>query len=402
MNKPNTDNTTDDMHKYRIAYVTSIHSDYDARVWKYATAVAEQGCSVHLICPWAISSGDIVSGVTCHTFRRVGRRFLRPFLNPFRVFRKLLPVLHKVDIVHFHDIDLLPFMAVLSFFKPVVYDVHENYADEMLVRDWIPKRIRNILYHLVYHGENACVRIIRNVVIVSPSQADKFSRLSTLRIIKIFNYASSRLLVDSKALNYMQRSDQVVFIGTNYESNGSYLLLDIAKCIQKTHPHVRFLMVDRFQSSAFRKSFLCRLSEFGLENHFNMVANVAPHELMPLLNLATIAIAPNLRVPKQEKAIPNKLFEYLAASLPVVSSDLPYARKIFEGEKIGILAQPEDPESFVRAIIRLINDRSFAKQMGKSGHSEFEKLYSWESQMPSLMAFYEEIAGDRRIAQTNK
>ena len=32
--------------------------------------------------------------------------------------------------------------AALAVFKPVVYDVHENYPDEMLVREWIPSLLR--------------------------------------------------------------------------------------------------------------------------------------------------------------------------------------------------------------------------------------------------------------------
>jgi len=82
-------------------------------------------------------------------FPRIQCRYLRPLLIPLRFLRRLVPVLNDVDIVHFHDIDLLPLMSMLCVVRPVVYDVHENYAEEMLVREWIPRPLRRLCYLLV-------------------------------------------------------------------------------------------------------------------------------------------------------------------------------------------------------------------------------------------------------------
>src|SRR4029077_14946847 len=106
--------------KFSVAVVTSIHKDFDSRIWKHAKSLVAMGHSVDLICPWEVQDGMAFEGVKFHTFKRVIKRSLRPFLIPVRVFSRLWPVLSRVDIVHFHDIDILPWMTLISLMKPVI------------------------------------------------------------------------------------------------------------------------------------------------------------------------------------------------------------------------------------------------------------------------------------------
>ncbi len=383
--------------KLRIAHVTSIHPDFDARIWKGAVSAEKSGCEVRVVCPWSVTSGTVKQGDTLHTFRRVQRRLLRPVLIPVRLFRALRQILPLVDIVHFHDVDILPYMALLSLFKPVVYDVHENYPEEMLVRDWIPPCLRWLLCHVVRHVENVLARVIHNLVIVAPSQEDRFSRIG-LRPLMMANYASISLLEGATPDNYLERPHCIVFSGSNYESNGSLLLLDIASRLKRIRPELRLLMVDRFASPAFRTTFMDERTQRGLTSYVELVENVPPHELTSILNRGTVAIAPNLRVPKQIMAMPNKLFEYMAASLPIVSSDLVLPSRLFKNEKLGLLAKPEDASSFVQQIVRLTDDRYFAQSLGRAACSAFIERFTWEGQTPALLAFYEELLRTRRRA----
>jgi glycosyltransferase involved in cell wall biosynthesis len=112
---------------------------------------------------------------------------------------------------------------------------------------------------------------------------------------------------------------------------------------------------------------------------------------MSVLNRATVAIAPNQRVPQHIIGLPTKLFEYMAAGLPIVASDLPPAIEFVGGSQAGLLAQPENPASFADSIDKLINDRLYARSLGQNGQRAFREKFSWESQMPDLAKFYERI-----------
>jgi glycosyltransferase involved in cell wall biosynthesis len=377
--------------RLRVVIVTSIHPDFDGRIWKHARSLAEAGCRVHLVCPWDVGDREVREGVVLHPFPRVRRRALRPLQIPVRLGRRLLPLLPEADIVHFHDIDILPWMAALALIRPVVYDVHENYPDEMLVRDWIPRRARRPLYHLVRIAEAWFAGIVRNCVLVVPAQDARFDA-ERLRVIHVRNYATRRLLADVRD-DYFDRRDVVVFTGAHHDNNGSLLLLDIAARARARGLGLRFLMTDRFASEPFRRRFLARVAELDLRDRIVIRPYVPSHEIMTILNEGIVAVSPNLRVPAQEKAIPTKLFEYMAAGLPIVTSDLPSQTKIVGDARAGLLARPEQPETFVDALARLAGDRRYGYELGRNGQRAFLERYCWESQVPRLLSFYDAILG---------
>lgn len=378
-----------DARPLRVLIVTSIHPDFDARIWKHARSLVQAGCRVRLVCPWRVQDGEVRDGVELRPFRRVERRLLRPLLIPIRLGRQLLSEVGDADIVHFHDIDILPWMALLSVFRTVVYDVHENYPDEMLARDWIPRLLRKPLYHIVGALETNLARIVRNCVLVVPAQDARFGA-KRLRVIHIRNYATRDLLSRVRD-DYLSRPDTVVFTGAHHANNGSLLLLDIAARCRARGLDLKFLMTDRFSGDGFRRQLLGEIERLGLGDRVVIRPYVAAHEIMSVLNEGTIAMSPNLRVPTQEKGIHTKLFEYMAAGLPIIASDLPSQVEFIGRAGAGLLARPEDPATFVDALAQLVSDRGRAQQLGVNGQRAFLERYCWETQMPSLLAFYDLI-----------
>ena len=372
-----------------ILIITSIHPDFDSRIWKLCTSLVKAGCEITLICPWNIPNGKVIEGVTLLTFSKKKSRFLRLVFTPFQILHYLIPIIGKTDLVHFHDIDILPFMALLSLLKPVVYDIHENYPEEMLVRYWVPKLLRRYLFHIVRVSQNLFCQILRNIVLVTPAQLKNF-KTQSLNIFYLYNYASANLLSQIND-NYFQRKDHVVFVGSCYESNGLSLFLKIARLSKSLMPNLEFSFPDRFgNNNSYRQQVVEYIDQHNLTNT-SMFPNVLPHELMSILNTATIAIAPDLRTPNRSLAIPTKLFEFMAAGLPIVSSDLPYQSELFSAFKIGILAQPENPASFLEAIKELVHNRQYAYQLGINGRAAFSGKFNWEVQIPELIKYYQGI-----------
>jgi glycosyltransferase involved in cell wall biosynthesis len=371
-----------------IAIVTSIHPDFDVRIWKHATSLARAGCCVHLICPWKVKNGATIDAVKMYPFARLHNRILRLLLSSWQILRALRPIFSNVDVIHFHDINILPIMALVSLFKPVVYDVHENYADEMLVKYWIPLVLRLPLYWAVRVAHVIFPLIIKNIVLVVPQQENEF-RSKRLRKIQIRNYASLRLLNDYKD-DYLQRPNTILFTGGHYDENGSMLLLEIAEIMLKRAVSAQIIATDRFVSNSYRERFESEIKLRKLSN-IQIISCVPPEKIMNILNKGTIASILGLRVAKSIKGIPTRLFEYMAAGLPIVSGDFAFQGEVVGAEHAGILAQPENPDSFVDAIEQLIKDKPFARSLGQNGQRAFKENYSWESQIPTLLNFYKEI-----------
>jgi glycosyltransferase involved in cell wall biosynthesis len=106
---------------------------------------------------------------------------------------------------------------------------------------------------------------------------------------------------------------------------------------------------------------------------------------------ADIGLVCFLPEPNHINAIPNKIFEYMAASIPVIASNFPLWKKIIDENQCGICVNPLDPKKIARAIRYLIEHPKEAKRMGENGRTVIMKKYNWESEGKKLLKIYEKM-----------
>ena len=94
-------------------------------------------------------------------------------------------------------------------------------------------------------------------------------------------------------------------------------------------------------------------------------------------------------------ALPVKMFEYMAAGIPVIASDFPLWRDIVEGSGCGLCVDPRDPAAIAAAIDYLAAHPREAREMGASGWRAVFERYNWESESDKLIAFYADILSPR-------
>ena len=96
-------------------------------------------------------------------------------------------------------------------------------------------------------------------------------------------------------------------------------------------------------------------------------------------------------VPNHLEAQPNKLFEYLAAGIPVVASDFPLWREIIEKYKCGILVNPLNPQEISNAIQKLLKEERIAEEMGERGQKAIREYFNWDHEFQNLLKMYKEL-----------
>ena len=87
----------------------------------------------------------------------------------------------------------------------------------------------------------------------------------------------------------------------------------------------------------------------------------------------------------------SKMFEYMAAGLPVIASDFPLWKQIVEENNCGICVKPDDPKTLGKAIKRLLGNRKIAQQMGINGRNAVLKKYTWRQGEKNLLKLYMEL-----------
>jgi glycosyltransferase involved in cell wall biosynthesis len=86
---------------------------------------------------------------------------------------------------------------------------------------------------------------------------------------------------------------------------------------------------------------------------------------------------------------PSKLFEYMAAGLVVIASDLPSLREIVRPPELGLCIQHENTDEIIKAIEFLEKDRSAFWNIGNKARNAFLDIYNYENQSMPLLKLLE-------------
>ena len=89
-------------------------------------------------------------------------------------------------------------------------------------------------------------------------------------------------------------------------------------------------------------------------------------------------------------ALPNKLFEYIAAGVPVVASDLPEIRRLVAEHGVGWCVPPHDPAAVARALRDALEGHADAGLRERLAHAARE--LSWEREQQRLLGLYDQLA----------
>jgi glycosyltransferase involved in cell wall biosynthesis len=86
-------------------------------------------------------------------------------------------------------------------------------------------------------------------------------------------------------------------------------------------------------------------------------------------------------------SLPNKLFDYLHAGLPVIASDLPEIKKIVEDVSFGLVIDRFDPEFLSRQILFMINSPALLDQWRQNALDAASR-YTWEFEEEALKSYF--------------
>jgi glycosyltransferase involved in cell wall biosynthesis len=101
-----------------------------------------------------------------------------------------------------------------------------------------------------------------------------------------------------------------------------------------------------------------------------------PHARMPELLACFDAVVIALKqLPILRGALPSKLFEAMAASVPIVLAGEGEARKLVEEARCGIAVQPEDPHQLAHAIMELYGNEAQRIILGQRGRTHIFQHY---------------------------
>jgi glycosyltransferase involved in cell wall biosynthesis len=88
---------------------------------------------------------------------------------------------------------------------------------------------------------------------------------------------------------------------------------------------------------------------------------------------------------------PLKLFEYMAARIPIVASDLPSTREVLSSGVNALLVQSNDPRALGEGIRRLLEDRSWAEGLAQRAYDDVQE-FTWEKRAQKIIRFLRSLS----------
>ena len=294
------------------------------------------------------------------------------------------------DVVIAHDLEVLGagVRAAQSRHVPVLYDAHEDWpamvGETSRLEGWLASSL-----------ERRLCQLVDAVVTPSDSIRDKYRRMG-LRAETLYN-SPYREEVDpppdpvtvQRTRNELGLSGRFVlgYSGTLAPHRGLETTID---ALTHLPDDVFFLVVGGPDDEQRRLETLAR--NRGVDRRIRLVGRV-PRTEVPRFT-ATFDLAVVLLPPVSAnylQALPNKVFDYLAAGIPILASDLPELRRFVELDvRCGVVVPP-NPASVVSAVTSLRAAPDRLKQLGTSGRTAFVERLSWDHQAAKFLTLLREI-----------
>jgi glycosyltransferase involved in cell wall biosynthesis len=176
----------------------------------------------------------------------------------------------------------------------------------------------------------------------------------------------------------------VVTVTRLTRQKGIPTLLEAAALVHRRRPGVRFLLVGPRESEGS-----LAVSKAEIDRHAPYVLATGPRADVPaLLRLADVFAFPT----EYREGIPRVLLEAGAASLPIVTTEMPGCWDIIRDRWNGFLIPPRSPELLATRIVDLLKDRETAKVMGARASQLVRQEYNLDLIVAHYAALYGELA----------
>ena len=354
-----------------------MHGATDPRIFeKECTTLAHAGYDVLLV-----ATGDAPHAAEFRVIalRRASTRPVRMMLGGMRAIWQA--VRFRPDLVHLHDPELIPFIPILKARGiRVIFDAHEDIPATMLRKPYLSPHVRRIMAWFGRILVSAVDHAADGVVVATPAIGKGYSRAPQC-LVQNFPIVSAWKVAERDAL----QTPRLVYVGAISEGRCIWQMMDLISTLGPRHDAQLVL------AGPVTEQLLDRLRSHAGWRHTDFLGTLDRPEIVELLSTCTVGVVLFQPEPNHVESQPTKMFEYMAAGLPILGSDFALWRKLVLDQRIGALANPMDVDAIARAAEVLISDPHHAAEMGQRGRRIAEQSYNWRVEGDRLVNFYNDL-----------
>ncbi len=293
------------------------------------------------------------------------------------------------DIYHAVEVTALPacYIAARLRRKPLIFEAYELPMPETDVAFW--RRLNGLFTHLLAKMLPRCV----GVIATSPLDAEE--------IRKRFRVPEVCLVRNIPAYRTVRKSDRLrQHLGLSPSTSIALYQggLQTRRRIDKLVSAAAFLEPDiviviRGEAGVEEAQLQALIASEGVADRVKIIPPVPDYtEMLDWTASADIGLIPY--TPSVSLSVrfilPNKLFEYIMAGVPVLATQLDAVVEVIRTYDVGQVVSSSDPEDIAAAINAMVADRQALSRMHHNALQAAQEL-CWENESQQLIHFYRDI-----------
>jgi glycosyltransferase involved in cell wall biosynthesis len=386
-----------------LIFVENLSVPFDRRVWQECRALREAGYVVAVVCPQGKSQDRepyaLIEGVEIHRYPLTAATggatgYLREY--PLALWRswRLARRLGRFDVVHICNPPDLLFLVALPLKlrgARVIFDQHD------LVPELYESRFgrgKDLLYRVVVGLERLTYRVADVVIATNESYrrvALERGRKAAERVFVVRSGPDLSRFAGGVADPALKKGKEhlLCYLGVMGPQDGVDYALKSLVALRDLRPddwHAVFVgggdCFDEMRALA---------TGLGLDDHVTFTGRIPDDELLAYLSTADVALSPDPHNPLNDVSTMNKVLEYMACGVPIVSFELQEAR-VSAGDAARYVPC-NDTDAFAAATSALLDDPVERERRGRIGQERVAGELSWDRSKVQLLASYAAAMG---------
>lgn len=374
------------MNKMIVCDVVKNSIWYDPRVKKQIQSYIENDCELFCVGLKDVRyNEDEVKKIPCnvkivdidHKYYSEKRNIFTKVIRELKINKRTSKAIIGInpEVIHANDLDsLIPaYKAAKKLKCKLIYDTHEIFLEN----PWIAGN--KLVKYVWSFYEKHLITKVDAVVCVSYAAAEYFAKKYKIPApLVVTNCISS----DRQIKEHPEKAypKQILNHGQFYGGRGYDIMIEAAPSL-KDFSDLQ-LVLRGFGS--LEQQLKDRVKGLNAENVY-FAPPVKVEELIPCASLAYIGLAITEPISINFKlSVSNKIFEYAAAGLPVIMSDIPEHRYLNQKYNFGIILEENTPECLAKAAIKLHTDKEFYNMCATNANKLSEEV-NWETEFSRLI-----------------
>ena len=346
----------------------------DQRVGKTCELLSETGYDVLLVGRKLKKSFSIQRNYRTKRFRLLFNKGIL-FYTEYNMRLFLFLLFTKKDMLFSNDLDtLLPNYIIGKLQnKKLVFDSHELFSE-------IPELVNKQQVKKVWlFLEKTIIPKLQNVITVSDSIKNHYHNLYGISAIVIRNIPKIEHINQKNFEIDAEEKKVILYQGSVNIGRGIELMIDTMALLDE----YLFIVIG---DGDILEQLKEKVSNLSLHNKVNFLGKKTPEELKELTPNATIGMSLEEDLGLNYRyALPNKIFDYLHANVPVIVADLPEMRSLIKKHPIGEILIERTPKTLAKTIINMTNI-SYEKELKTA-----KKELNWSKEKEKLISIFSKL-----------